>query len=75
MPTHFHGTGSFIDDTGNRKVASEFGVNGTSTGDYATLGGSGNGSRFSMKTDSKGSGDSNDNKTPFITVYMWKRTA
>ncbi len=75
MPTHFHGTGSFIDDTGNRKVASEFGVNGTSTGDYATAGGSGNGSRFSMKTDSKGSGDAHTIVQPYIVVYMWKRTA
>lgn len=61
MPSHFHGT-TFTQTTGGIAIGSSVGKNKNDSG-------------VGDNTTSTGSGQAHNNLQPYITVYMWRRTA
>ena len=68
MPSHSHvalyGTDGAIDD-----------FLGGSTADYGVRPGSGNATSHAYNTSSTGGGQAHNNMPPYLSVYIWKRTA
>lgn len=64
MPSHSHGVTNFVYNSDQNP----FNINPSGTSVLSTA-------TSSVKTDSEGGGQAHNNMPPYITVYMWERTA